>query len=295
MYRVRVLLFVIIFINMPSYDEDSPTMEEEILFKQLVDKSIDEQQRMTTIVQVKNLVIGSKRCKRAFSRAGIVEIIFNLLQEFSSSQDHNAILIEILDCLSSLAKSNDKTIMDRLIELGCIEYLFTLLNTRLDSIEFCQSSLRCLRSFFLPNFSKMDYSNPFLTPIPFVLLCDQEARQPLSLVSQEQQQLSTSQLPSSEQYSSIEILFTHPQFLDLLIRLLPTSKSVQLSIIEIFCSLCTNNERQKQLIDKQIIPSMIDLLVQNIPETTNANTKINLVRLVTKLSRRSNREFRFVV
>lgn len=258
---------------MPSYDEDSPTVEENILLKQLVDQSIDKQQRIATIIHVKNLVIGSKRCKTTFSRAGVLEIFYNLLQEFSSSQENNGILIEILDCLSSMAKSDDKTMIQRLTKLGCIELLFTLLTARLDSIEFCESSLRCLRSFFLPNFSQMDYSNPFLTPIPFVLLCEQEARKPLSLLSQEPTLVPTSQLTSSEQHSPIEILFTHPQFLDLLIRLLPTSKTAQLSIIEILCSLCINNERQNQLVDKQIIPPMIDLLVQNIPDM-----KSNLVR-----------------
>ncbi len=37
---------------MPSYDDDVPTQEEEILLKQLVDTG-DEQQRIRAIIQVK--------------------------------------------------------------------------------------------------------------------------------------------------------------------------------------------------------------------------------------------------
>lgn len=252
---------------MPSYDEDSPTIEEEILFKQLVENSSDEQQRIAVITRVKNLVIGSKRCKTTFFRVGMVEILFDLLKDFPS--------LEIIDCLSSFVKCNDKNIIDRLIELGCIEHLFTLLTTRMDSIELCESSLRCLRSFFLSKFSEVDYSNPFLTPIPFVLICDQEAQKPFLFLTGKEKSPSTVLL---EPHSPIDILFANPPFLDVLIRLLSTSKSAQLSIIEILCSLCINNERQDQLVEKQIIPPMIELLVQNLPETMHSNNKINLVR-----------------
>ena len=255
---------------MPSYDEDSPTIEEEILLKQLVENSTDEQQRIVAITRVKNLVIGSKRCKTTFFRVGMMEILFNLLKEFSSKQSQ-----EIIDCLSSFVKGNDKNIIDRLIELGCIEYLFTLLTTRMDSIELCESSLRCLRSFFLSKLSEVDYSNPFLTPIPFVLICDQEAQKPLSFLTGKE---NCPQSVLIEPHSPIDILFANPSFLDILIRLLPTSKSAQLSIIEILCSLCINNERQDQLVEKQIVPPMIELLVQNLPETMHSNNKINLVR-----------------
>jgi hypothetical protein len=255
---------------MPSYDDDLPTQEEEILLKQLV-KNNDE--RIQAIIEVKNLIIGSKRCKIAFYRVGIVEIYFNLLKEYSLLKS-NDILIEIIDCLSSFVKSNNKNIIDHLIELGCIEYLFNLLITRIDSIHLCQSIFRCLRSFFLPkltNFSKIDYSNPFLTPIPFVLLCDQDNHKPLSLITQTQK---FPQSISNEQHSPSNILFTNPQLLDVLIRLLSNSIFAQLTIVEIFCCLCINNERQQQLVEKDIIPAIMHLLVQNIYD----NKKINLVR-----------------
>jgi hypothetical protein len=238
---------------------------------------------------VKNLVIGSKRCKTAFYRFGAVDTFFNLLKEFSSIKN-NEILIEIIDCISSFAKSNNKNIVNRLIELGCIQYLFSLLTTKIDSIYLCESSLRCLRSFFLPKlsttttttFSKVDYSNPFLTPIPFVLLCDQDTNKPLSLITQSQKFPSITQLISNEQHSSIDILFDNTQLLDILIRLLSTSKSSQLTIVEILCSLCINNERQQQLVDKNIIPSIMHLLVQNIYDKQqydhHNNDKISLVR-----------------
>lgn len=255
---------------MPSYDEDSPTMEEENLFKQLLENSLDDQQRIAVIIEVKNLVIGSKRCKTMFFRVGMLDILFNLLKEFSSKPSED-ILIEIIDCLSSFVKSNEKNIIDRLIELGCIEQLFYLLTHRMDSIRLCESSLRCLRSFFLSKFSQVDYSNPFLTPVPFVLICNQEAQKPLSFLTGKE---NCPQPILTETHSPIDILFANPSFLDVLVQLLSISKSTQLSIIEILCSLCINNERQNQLIEKQIIPPMIELLVQNLPESN----KINLVR-----------------
>lgn len=236
---------------------------------------------------MKNLVIGSKRCKTAFYRVGTVETLFNLLKEFSSI-NNTELLIEIIDCISSFAKSNNKIIVNRLIELGCIQQLFSLLSSKNDSINLCESCLRCLRSFFLPKlslptiFSKFDYSNPFLIPIPFVLLCDQDTNKPLSLITQSQKFPSITQLISNEQHSSIDILFDNTQLLDILIRLLSTSKSSQLTIVEILCSLCINNERQQQLVDKNIIPSIMHLLVQNIYDKQqydhHNNDKISLVR-----------------
>jgi len=266
---------------MPSYDDDLPTQEEEILLKQLVENAEEEQQRIRAIIEVKNLVIGSKRCKTAFYRVGTVETFFNLLKEFSSLKT-NEILIEIIDCISSFAKSNNKNIVNRLIELGCIEHLFTLLTTRTDSIHLYESILRCLRSFFLPKlstttFSKVDYSNPFLTPIPFVLLCDQDAHKPLSLMTPTQKCPSTIHLISNDQYSPIDILFSNAQLLDILIRLLSTSISAQLSIVEILCCLCINNERQQQLVEKDIIPAIMHLLIENIYDN-HTNNKITLVR-----------------
>lgn len=205
------------------------------------------------------------------------------MKEYSSLKNPE-ILIEIIDCISSFAKSNNKNIVNRLNELGCIEYLFSLLTIEIDSINFYESVLRCLRSFFLPKyssttFSKVDYTNPFLTPIPFVLLCDQDAHKPLSFINQSQKFPAIPQIISNDQHSSIDILFDNPQFLDILIRLLSTSKSSQLSIVEILCCLCIDNERQQQLVEKNIIPAILHLLVQNIYDKEYDNqTKINLVR-----------------
>ncbi|CAF2936242.1 unnamed protein product [Rotaria sp. Silwood2] len=279
---------------MPSYDDDLPTQEEEILLKKLVENG-EEQQRIRAITEVKNLVIGSKRCKTAFFRVGTAETLFNLLKEFSSL-NHTELLIEIIDCISSFVKSNDKNIVNRLIELGCIQHLFTLLSLEIDSINLCESCLRCLRSFFLPKlssssssstttFSQVDYSNPFLTPIPFVLLCDQDTHKPPSSITQSEQFSSTTELTSNEQYSPIDILFENSQLFDILIRLLSVSKSSQLSIVEILCCLCVNNERQKELVDKNIIPAIMHLLVENIndkQQTYHNNNKISQVSLTSE-------------
>ncbi|UJR09183.1 hypothetical protein I4U23_013431 [Adineta vaga] len=274
---------------MPSYDDDLPTSEEEILLKQLTENCEEQQQRIRTIIEVKNLVIGSKRCKTAFYRVGTVDRLFNLLQEFSSLNNQiNEPLIEIIDCISSFAKSNNKNIVNRLIELGCIQQLFSLISSRNDSIQLCESSLRCLRSFFLPKssmitFSKVDYTNPFLTPIPFVLLCDQDAHKPPSLITQTPKLV---QLISFEQYSPIEILFEIPQSLDILLHLLTISKSAQLSIVEILCCLCVNNERQQQLIEKNFITAISHLLVQNIYDkqqySQHQNSKICSMNLTNE-------------
>jgi hypothetical protein len=194
---------------------------------------------------------------------------------------HNTeFLIEIIDCISSFAKSDKKILADRLVELGCIQHLFFLLSSKSDSINFYESTLRCLRSFFLPKlsttFSKVDYSNPFLTPIPFVLLCDQDIHNPPSLINTTQIFPATLQLSSIEQNTSIDIIFDNSESLDILIHLLSTSKSAQLSIVEILCCLCVNNERQKQLADKDIISAILHLLVQNIND--NNHNKNSLVR-----------------
>ncbi|CAF1034108.1 unnamed protein product [Adineta ricciae] len=271
---------------MPSYDDDVPTQEEENLLKQLRENQ-EEQQRFRVITEVKNLVIGSKRCKTAFYRVGTIEILCNLLQEFSSiDTNSNDLLIEIIDCISSFAKSSNKKIVDRLMELGCIQQLFRLLSSRTDSIQLCESSLRCLRSFFLPKlsstmFSKVDYTNPFLTPISFVLLCDQHTQKPPSLTTQTPKLV---QLPSFEHYSPIEILFEIPQSLDVLLHLISVSKCAQLSIVEILCCLCVNNERQKQLVDKDFIPVIFRLLLQNISEKQQQqqNSKLCSINLTNE-------------
>ncbi|CAF1226738.1 unnamed protein product [Adineta steineri] len=272
---------------MPSYDDDLPTQEEEILLKQLVEHS-EEQQRIHAIIEVKNLIIGSKRCKTAFYRVGTVDTLFNLLKELSSV-NNTELLIEIIDCISSFVKSNNKNIVNRLIEIGCIQQLFFLLSSRNGSINLCESCLRCLRSFFLPKlsttmtFSKVDYSNPFLTPIPFVLLCDQDKHKPPSLITQTQKTSSTIQLTTIEQYSPIDILFENSQSIDILLQSLSLSKSTQLSIVEILCCLCVNNERQQQLFDKNCIPTIMHLLVQNIyDKQQNNNNKITSVSLTNE-------------
>lgn len=216
---------------------------------------------------MKNLVIGSKRCKSVFYRVGTVEVLFNLLKEFSSANKDEA-LIELIDCLSSFAKSSNKNLVHRLIELGCIQQLFVLLSTRHESVRLCEAALRCLRSFFLPKsspttFSKVDYSNPFLTPIPFVLLCEQDAHKPPSLMSQTPKLAATPTTVAFEPSLPIELLFGNAHSLDVLLQLLPVSKAAQLSIVEILCCLCVNNERQQQLMEKNWIPAIIHLLVQN--------------------------------
>ena len=268
---------------MPSYDDDLPTQQEELLLKQLTE-NVDEQERLRTIIKVKNLVIGSKRCKIAFYRVGTLETLFNLLKDFSSTANVE-LLIELIDCLSSFAKSSKKNILERLIELGGIQLLFSFLSSRSDCVSLCESSLRCLRSFFLPQLSysmmsKVDYSNPFLTPLPFVLLCDQETHQPPSIVLSEESSPVVGQQASMEQNSPVEILFDHVQFLDILVRLLSSSKLAQLTVGEILCCLCVDNERQKQLLDREIVPAMMHLLVQNIHEKEDNPPPIDKISLI---------------
>ena len=154
--------------------------------------------------------------------------------------------------------------MNRLIELGFIEQLLNLLTIQIDSNQFYESCLRCLRSFFLPKI----FSNPYLTPVPFILLCDQHKHEPTSLNSP----LETSF--TNDKYSSVDILFENPQSLDIFHRLLSISKSTQISIVEILCCACVDNQRQKQIVEKDFIQAIMHLLVENI----TYNNKINLVR-----------------
>jgi hypothetical protein len=256
---------------MPSYDDDLPTEQEEILLKQLVD-NVEQQQRIQALIEVreiideimffngcffqlKNLIIGSKRSKTAFYHVGTLEILSNLLKEYSSSLNID-ILIQILDCISSFAKSNNKNLINRLIELGFIEQLLNLLTFQIDSNHFYESCLRCLRSFYL---SKI-YSNPYLTSIPFVLLGDQTKHETPSF--------------SNEKFSPVDILFEHSQILEIFHRLLSISKSTQISIIEILCCACADNEKQKQIADKDFIQAIMHILEENI----SYNNKINLLR-----------------
>ena len=286
---------------MPSYDDDLPTQQEELLLKQLVD-SVEEQERIHAILevqnfcrtsfevsnafcalQVKNLVIGSKRCKTTFYRVGTLDTLFTLLKEFSSSpssSNQTDPLIEIIDCISSFVKSANKSIAERLIELGCIQQLVSLLSSRSDSIRLCESCLRCLRSFFLPKlptatFSKIDYSNPFLHPLPFVLLCDPETHKPPSFVDPSRTSSSVSPM---EPNSPIDILFEHVPCLDTLTQLLSTSPFAQLAIVEILCCLCVDNDRQQQLMEKNLVSPILHLLVQHAYEHDAGATKPGLVR-----------------
>ncbi len=247
---------------MPSYDDDLPTQEEEILLKQLVENN-DEQQRIRTIIAVKDLVIGSKRCKTAFYHVGTLEILYNLFKEYSSPINID-ILIQILDCISSFAKSDNQNLINRLIELGFIEQILNLLTFQIDSNHFYESCLRCLRSFYLPKF----FSNPYLTPIPFILLCDQNKHEPISYVSP------TDKSFLNDKYSPVDILFENSQILEIFHRLLLISKSTQISIVEILSCACVNNERQNQIVEKDFIQLIMRLLVENILY----NNKINLVR-----------------
>jgi hypothetical protein len=185
------------------------------------------------------------------------------LKEYSSPINLD-ILIQIFDCISSFAKSNNPNLINRLIELGFIEQLLNLLTFQIDSNYFYESCLRCLRSFYLPKI----FTNPYLTPIPFILLCDQNKHEPILLVSQLDKSFSL------DQYSPVEILFENSQILEIFHRLLLISKSAQISIVEILSCACVNNERQKQIVEKDFIQAIMQLLLDNI----FYNNKINLVR-----------------
>ncbi|UJR37005.1 hypothetical protein I4U23_029713 [Adineta vaga] len=237
---------------MPSYDDDLPTQQEEILLQKFTD-NIDRQERLHALIEFKNLILGSKRCKTTFYRVGTLDVLYNLLKEYSSSNDTD-ILIQIFDCISSFAKSNDKNLLKRLIELGFIEQILFLLTNEQQSKLFYESSLRCLRSFFLSK----KFSNPYLTPIPFILLCDQNKFEPISTIIPTDKSLSYSKL------SPVDILFENSQSLDILHRLLSISKSTQISIIEILCCACVNNQRQEQIMNKDFVEIIMNLLIENI-------------------------------
>jgi hypothetical protein len=131
-----------------------------------------------------------------------------------------------------------------------------LLTFQIDSNHFYESCLRCLRSFYLPKI----FSNPSSTSIPFILLGDHTKDEPITF--------------PDEKFSPVEILFEHSQILEIFHRLLSISKSTQISIIEILCCACVDNERQKQIADKDFIQAVMHILEENI----FYNDKINLVR-----------------
>ncbi|CAF1089778.1 unnamed protein product [Rotaria sp. Silwood1] len=251
---------------MPSYDDDLPTQQEEYLLKQLVD-NVESQKRIQTLIELKNLIIGSKRCKIAFYHVGLLEILYNLLKEYSSPINID-ILIEILDSISSFAKSNNKNLLKHLIELGFIEQILILLTIQIDSNHFYESCLRCLRSFFL---SKI-FSNSYLTSIPFILLCDENKHETITCILQRENFL------FNDNYCPVDILFENSQTLNIFYRLLTISKSIQILIIEILCCSCVNNERQNQIVEKDFIEFIMHLLVENI----FYNNKINLLSLANE-------------
>ena len=202
-------------------------------------------------------MIGSSRSKTAFYHAGALDILHTLLTDYSSST-HTEVLIEILDCIASFSKSDHSSLLHRLVELGFIQQILTLLSSSTtDSATFYGSCLRCLRSFFLPN-----ASSNVLNPVPFVLLTDvNKCKQSVVLPSSEN-------LRSIDNQWCVNALFDHHQSLDLLRRLLlSTSTSIQLSVLEILASLCIDNERQTQLADKDFIQVVTQILVENIDQS----------------------------
>ncbi|CAF1525762.1 unnamed protein product [Rotaria magnacalcarata] len=251
---------------MPCYDDDRPTQQEELLIRKLLD-NVEQHERIQVLTELKNLIIGSRRCKLAFYHAGILEILNNLLKEYSCLINID-ILVEILDCISSFAKVNNKNLLNHLIELGFIEQILSLLTIQIDSNHFYESCLRCLRSFFL---SKI-FSNPYLTLTPFILLNDDNKHDAITVLSQTESSL------SNDKYLPVDILFENSQNLDIFPRLLSISKSTQISIIEILCCACVNNERQNQIVEKDFIQSVMHLLVENILY----HDKINLVSVTNE-------------
>ncbi|CAF1220225.1 unnamed protein product [Adineta steineri] len=237
---------------MPSYDDDLPTPQEELLLNQLINNT-DRQEQLQALIQVKNLIIGSKRCKTAFYHVGILDNLYDLLKQYSSPIDID-ILIQIFDCISSFAKSNNKDLIHHLIELGFIEQFLILLTNKIDSKHFYESCLRCLRSFFLSK----TFSNSSITSIPFIFLCDQNKS------DEKPSELQLEITLSNNKFSPINILFENSQTLDTLHNLLSISKSTQISIVEILCCVCVDHERQKQIVEKNFIQDIMHLLVENI-------------------------------
>ena len=214
---------------------------------------------------MKNLIIGSKRSKTAFYHVGTLEILCSLLKEYSAPENID-ILVQILDCISSFAKSDNEKLLNRLLELGFIEQLLNLLTFQIDCNYFYESSLRCLRSFYLPKI----FSNPYLTPVPFILFGDPNKHEPSSFITP------PSTILPFEKPSPVDILFEHSQILDIFHRLISISKSSQISIIEILCCACVDNHRQNQIVEKDFIQAIMHILEENI----FLNNKINLVRHV---------------
>lgn len=167
-----------------------------------------------------------------------------------SSPEHVDILIEIFDCLSSFAKSNNEQLRHRLIELTFIEQIFHLLSLSIDCpARFYESSLRCLRTFYLPKYPSYYFN---LISLSFTLHTHQL-----------QNEIRT-KIFSHEQSRPIDLLFEHTYILEIFARLLTISKSTQISIIEILCSACVNNDRQNQLVEYNFISMIVNILIDNL-------------------------------
>lgn len=162
--------------------------------------------------------------------------------------------MQIFDSVSSFAKSSNKHVVGRLIELGFVEQILLLLTNESQPKPFYRAALRCLRSFFLSK----KFSNPYLTPIPFILLCDQTKAESRSSVA------SPERLPPNQPDSPVDILFATPRSLDTLRRLLTISKATQIAVVEILCCACVDKDRQKQIVEKGFAQEITHLLVQNM-------------------------------
>jgi len=192
---------------------------------------------------LKNLIIGSHRCKTAFYHIGILDILSNFLKEYSSTI-HIDLLIEIFDCLSSFAKSTNSNIFTRLIELDFLEQLLNFLTFEIDSNAYYESCLRCLRSFYLPKHRTN------------ILLTDQN--------QYEQNQAKENFFSDENSSCLVNHLFENAQILDIFSRLLTRSKSIQITILEILSSICVNNQRQNQIVDKDFLQIVFKIFIENI-------------------------------
>lgn len=125
--------------------------------------------------------------------------------------------------------------------------------------------------------NKMDYSNPYIVPVPFILLCEQE-NQPFSPVLTNTTSGGTQR--KFKQISIVETLFSQNLYVDTLIRLLSISKVAQAIIIEIFSCLCIDNERQQALMERNISSILIQILVQNIHEKQQQEFQIDRINVI---------------
>lgn len=71
---------------------------------------------------------------------------------------------------------------------------------------------------------------------------------------------------------------TLSESLDIFHRLLFISKSTQISIVDILCCICIDNDRQNQIVEKNFIPIIMRLFVENLVYDID----MNLVRLTNE-------------